>query len=116
MSCERCEDGRYFDWEYGEIEGFVFCPMCADPLTEQKPLTLDELEALCKSEPNKDYAPLWIKTLKDNKVTCQLSGELMHEDWRYKPYKRWAQINRAVLLVSNYGETWLAYTHKPKED
>lgn len=30
--CERCEDGYYFDPEYGEMDGYVFCPMCGKRL------------------------------------------------------------------------------------
>lgn len=33
--CERCEDGYYFDAEYGEIDGYVYCPECGRKLEDK---------------------------------------------------------------------------------
>lgn len=87
---------------------------------ENKPLTLDELRKMCK--PNiaqlqqmEPYAPVWIVTPGNKKISCQITRGLIKTDNRCKPPKEYIDAHMVGLLLSDYGKTWIAYARKPEE-
>lgn len=86
---------------------------------ENKPLTLKQLKKICKPNLAKiqckeAYSPVWIVTLPDRKVSCQIArGRLIKIDNRCKPPKEYIDAHKVNLLLTDYSKTWLAYARKP---
>ncbi len=87
---------------------------------ENKPLTLEQLQQMC--EPNRarmnrtePYPPVWIVTLVNNKISCQVTKALIKSDCRYKPPLEYIDAHMVGLRLSDYGKTWLAYARKPED-
>lgn len=99
------------DWEcldHGESRKANFCLHCGEPLTPPEPLTLEQLQEV----QNSTAKQIWIKTLKYNQILpATLDFDFISKEavaiWTYRmqPYKE-----------KDYGKTWLAYTHKPKDE
>lgn len=117
-------------WERSEKNGSItadeitFCPYCGadfdhSAVQENTPLTLEQLRKMCKPtltqlQQTEPYAPVWIVTLGDKKISCQITRGLIKTDNRCKPPKEYIDVHMVGLLLSDYGKTWLAYAHKPE--
>ena len=89
----------------------------AHPANE--PLTLEQLREMCKPtltqlQQTEPYAPVWIVTLGNKKISCQITRGLIKVDNRCKPPKEYIDSHMIGLLLSDYGKTWLAYARKPE--
>ena len=76
-------------------------------------LTIEQLEEMVRPLAGKGYEPVWIQTLLDGKVSCQMTVGLIQTDYRYKPPRRRIDAHWVNLDLVNYGKTWLAYAHRP---
>lgn len=66
-----------------------------------EPLTLDELRQM-------DGEPLWVQFLHNKIGCCDLIGCYNSEFIRF--------YQSGLLLIDEYGKTWIAYRQKPEED
>jgi hypothetical protein len=82
---------------------------------ENSPLTLDEFRKMCQATFKKVYGPIWIKTIPDGKISCQITRNLIKADGRCKMPKEWVDAHSVNLLLEDYGKTWLAYRYKPED-
>lgn len=103
--CKRFKGTCYTCTSY--IKYYEFCPICGQPLTEPKPLTLDELK-------EREGKPVWIVPINLYNWICDtIDGK---PDWGMVR-KSWARIWRqetADLVhtdfdFEDYGKTWLAF-------
>lgn len=73
------------------------------------PLTLDELREM-------QWEPVFVTHSKHGKGWCIIDWHGVNKTWAYFSKTGTAEGMTAVpITAATYGETWLAYRHKPKE-
>lgn len=135
MSCEFCEKADFGNfsanvdtccanislaagsYRFPKDRQFNFCPMCGEALSEEKPLTLEELL-------ERDGKPVWVRRGDENE-----GWAFVDDDERQCVMFPFESYITHTLQFFSYAEncggfiredewtdrSWLAYAHKPKE-